>query len=67
MDCKKLSIDEQEVEVSEILVALVKMSDEYFKECIEYAKNTEMHPRTRKFLEKCIEIASKKREVVAHE
>lgn len=65
MDCKKLSIDE--LEVLEILVALVNMSDEHFEQCIEYARNTEMHPRTREFLEKCLEIASKKREVSAYE
>lgn len=50
----------------ETMIALVKMSDEHFKECIEYVKNTEMHPRTREFLEKCLEIASKRR-ISAHE
>lgn len=46
----------------EITVNLTNMSDEHFKECVEYVENTEMHPRTRKLLEKCLEIASKKRE-----
>lgn len=59
MECKKLSIDE--LEVLKILVAFINVSDEHFKECVEYVKNTEMHPETREFLEKCLEITSKRR------
>lgn len=49
-------------EVVEMMNILVLMSDEHFKECIDYVENTEMQPDVRRFLKLSLKIAGNERQ-----
>lgn len=51
-------------EVVEMMNILILMSDEHFKECIDYVENTEMQPDVRRFLKLSLKIAGERRNMV---